>query len=593
MQTVRRFFSSFWGMFQRRGVVGKVGIGCSVLIALACLCSLPVVVLAPPSTSTPESRAAGFAAEETLVPKTTESADVPEPTVPKDDWEITVTDMQRFESLPWQGKPIKPEGDSWLVVYMDVKNVSSSREALTASDFELFTGSEKIDIDGDATGAAGDAAGIEATVAGFGGVTFDAGETKREVVAFDLPGGLDEVSVRARKVEFVLGGPQEMAYVPDPTATSTAEATETPVSTETPVPSFTSEASSANAGESYVIEAQTYTGAIGTALSSYAGLLQEPHFLDETWVADVKAEFGIVQAAHEKLVEMEVPEGWDEVHAALLDAEGDCVEATEHASDGVDKLDADEMDMANRLFVTCTSKMEVAIGLLEAKMGGDATRTGEVATEVPLSCLGSAYMADVTVPDNTEFDTGGTFLKTWRVRNSGSCVWPEDTVLAFVSGDKLDGATVPVGALEVGGTTEISVGLITPEVGGNYRGTWRLTDGDGRAFGENLTVVIRARGSGPKIRIVRVNKDAEYVDIVNEGDEAQNLSGWVLVSERGNQRCRLGGVIKPGGELRIYADSGVNSETDYYCHFGTTIWNNDERDPAVLLDQVGNEVDRK
>jgi len=31
----------------------------------------------------------------------------------------------------------------------------------------------------------------------------------------------------------------------------------------------------------------------------------------------------------------------------------------------------------------------------------------------------------------------------------------------------------------------------------------------------------------------------------------------------------------------------------YNCGFGSNIWNNDERDPAILFDASGSEVDRK
>lgn len=43
------------------------------------------------------------------------------------------------------------------------------------------------------------------------------------------------------------------------------------------------------------------------------------------------------------------------------------------------------------------------------------------------------------------------------------------------------------------------------------------------------------------------------VDIRNSGDQPQDLSGWVPVSEKGDQRCMLGGVLNPGETLRIWA----------------------------------------
>jgi spore germination protein YaaH len=115
-----------------------------------------------------------------------------------------------------------------------------------------------------------------------------------------------------------------------------------------------------------------------------------------------------------------------------------------------------------------------------------------VAGNLP-GCLNSAYVADLTVPDNTHFEKGEAFVKTWRVRNSGSCAWPDDTQLVFVRGSVLGAPqSVSVGALEVGGTTDISVDMVAPDTDGGFSGNWRLAYGGGNPFGTNLTVVIKA-----------------------------------------------------------------------------------------------------
>ena len=108
------------------------------------------------------------------------------------------------------------------------------------------------------------------------------------------------------------------------------------------------------------------------------------------------------------------------------------------------------------------------------------------------ACLKSSYVADVTVPDNTRFEKAEAFVKTWRVSNSGTCAWPEDTVLSFVNGDALGApSTVQVGSLDTGQTTEISVDMVAPDADGSYQGTWRLSQGGNKPYGTNLTVVIK------------------------------------------------------------------------------------------------------
>lgn len=95
---------------------------------------------------------------------------------------------------------------------------------------------------------------------------------------------------------------------------------------------------------------------------------------------------------------------------------------------------------------------------------------------------------------------------------------------------------------------------------------------------------------GALIQIKVVNKESEYVDLENIGNQPQDLAGWSLVSERGNQACGLSGVILPGATLRVWANN-PNGE-GYNCNYGSEIWNNSEADPAVLYNNQGQEVAR-
>ncbi len=113
------------------------------------------------------------------------------------------------------------------------------------------------------------------------------------------------------------------------------------------------------------------------------------------------------------------------------------------------------------------------------------------------SCLNVSYKADVTVPDNTRVESGADFVKTWRVYNSGTCDWPEDTRLVFASGEQLGApASVAVGALAAGEITEVSVNMVAPENDGNFRSTWHFVKGEGERFGTWLSAVIRV-GDAP------------------------------------------------------------------------------------------------
>ncbi|MDY7077307.1 MAG: NBR1-Ig-like domain-containing protein [Chloroflexota bacterium] len=107
-------------------------------------------------------------------------------------------------------------------------------------------------------------------------------------------------------------------------------------------------------------------------------------------------------------------------------------------------------------------------------------------------CLGASYVADVTIPDNTRLEKGEEFVKTWSVRNSGTCAWPEDTVLVRVNSQLGGPESVPVGAVAAGETVEVSIDLVAPDQDGVFDGKWVLRTGDTDVPGSGLTAVIQA-----------------------------------------------------------------------------------------------------
>ncbi len=107
-------------------------------------------------------------------------------------------------------------------------------------------------------------------------------------------------------------------------------------------------------------------------------------------------------------------------------------------------------------------------------------------------CLNATFVADVTIPDNTQLDKEEPFDKTWRVRNSGTCAWPDDTVLSFVGGDQMGAPdSVEVGPADPGDEKEITVSMEAPAEDGKYTGKWQLKSGDD-LFGGQFWVTIVA-----------------------------------------------------------------------------------------------------
>jgi Tol biopolymer transport system component len=159
---------------------------------------------------------------------------------------------------------------------------------------------------------------------------------------------------------------------------------------------------------------------------------------------------------------------------------------------------------------TPTSAGQVTISVVAFDVNGNASPEASVTvqavasgaavpTETPpppvtteAGCtLGSQYVADVTIPDGTEMSLGAAFVKTWEVKNSGTCDWDAGFELIFVGGAQMSGpASVPLPAVAAGSDVDIAVNLVAPSSPGTHKGTWRIRSDEGAVFGTNLTVLI-------------------------------------------------------------------------------------------------------
>jgi hypothetical protein len=105
--------------------------------------------------------------------------------------------------------------------------------------------------------------------------------------------------------------------------------------------------------------------------------------------------------------------------------------------------------------------------------------------------LGAIFQADVTIPDGARLVAGEEFVKTWRVRNTGSCPWGDGYHLSFVDGDQMGAPdSVPLTEAPPGSDVEISLSLVAPAQAGRARGAWQICVVGGECFGDRLTVLI-------------------------------------------------------------------------------------------------------
>jgi hypothetical protein len=108
------------------------------------------------------------------------------------------------------------------------------------------------------------------------------------------------------------------------------------------------------------------------------------------------------------------------------------------------------------------------------------------------SCEPSArFVEDVTVPDDSLYNSGVKFTKTWRLRNDGECKWEPGTEWVFISGHQLDAPSfVKVELAEQDRIVDISVDMVAPSAPGTYNSYWRLRRPSGEFFGDQAYVRI-------------------------------------------------------------------------------------------------------
>jgi len=92
---------------------------------------------------------------------------------------------------------------------------------------------------------------------------------------------------------------------------------------------------------------------------------------------------------------------------------------------------------------------------------------------------------DISVPDGTIFGPGEPFVKTWRLRNDGTCAWTTAYRVVFVEGERMS-APMSFGlpkTVDPGQTIDISIRMRAPTEPGVYRGSFKLQNEAGVLFG--------------------------------------------------------------------------------------------------------------
>ncbi len=111
----------------------------------------------------------------------------------------------------------------------------------------------------------------------------------------------------------------------------------------------------------------------------------------------------------------------------------------------------------------------------------------QAATHTPSqsNCINAVKFINETVMDGTIFAPGQEFIKTWTLRNVGTCVWGSDYELVHYQGEKMNGTSPsPIGQTVVpGASIQLYLPQTAPSTPGIYQGFWKLRSSTGEEFG--------------------------------------------------------------------------------------------------------------
>ena len=98
---------------------------------------------------------------------------------------------------------------------------------------------------------------------------------------------------------------------------------------------------------------------------------------------------------------------------------------------------------------------------------------------------------DVNIPDNTPVSPGQDFVKTWKIKNIGTCTWGEGYKMVFSyssspNDDSLNGVAQPLSAaIAPGQEVDVSVQFTAPDLPGTYFSVWTMQNAKGVPFQGN------------------------------------------------------------------------------------------------------------
>jgi len=104
----------------------------------------------------------------------------------------------------------------------------------------------------------------------------------------------------------------------------------------------------------------------------------------------------------------------------------------------------------------------------------------------------ATFISDVTVPDGTVFGKNQSFTKTWKIMNTGTTTWDSTYKLVYTDGPILGEVLIVsiINPVLPNDQIELSVPMKSPSELGTAVNHWRMMNGKGQFFGDDLYLQI-------------------------------------------------------------------------------------------------------
>jgi len=118
------------------------------------------------------------------------------------------------------------------------------------------------------------------------------------------------------------------------------------------------------------------------------------------------------------------------------------------------------------------------------------------------NCYYSKWTGAETILDGTKFDPGDSFVKSWTLRNEGTCEWTTDFRMVFEDGDQMGGpnSVYLTHNVKTGDTYTVEIPMTAPSSDGDYTDRVQVTwDAAGGATSYEVYRATSAGGAKTKI----------------------------------------------------------------------------------------------